>query len=77
MTSDAAEPTGVELPWTQLEPETLKRLLEEFVTRQQSDSVDDLPLEARVGEVHSLLTRGRAAVWFDPDTESFTLVMRE
>ena len=76
MNPDGSEELGVELPWQKLEPDTLRRLLEEFVTRQQSESGDDLPLEARVREVQQLLRQGKAAVLFDPLTESFTLAVR-
>lgn len=77
MNSNCEQSPGVELPWQKIAPETLTSLLEEFVTRQQSDPTGEQSLEARVGEVHGLLRRGKAAVLFDPDTDSFTVVTRE
>lgn len=77
MSSNSEEALGVELPWRKIAPETLTRLLEEFVTRQQGDPSGELSLEARVGEVQALLRRGKAAVLFDPAAESFTVVTRE
>lgn len=71
------ESVGVELPWQKIAPETLTRLLEEFVTRQQGDPTGEMSLDARVGEVHGLLRRGLAMVLFDPDSDSFSVAMRE
>lgn len=77
MDSTREESSGVELPWRKVDPEVLTRLLEEFVTRQQGDPMGELSLEARVAQVHELLRRGQAAILFDPDTDSFTVVQRD
>lgn len=74
--SDESLP-GVEVPWTRIEEATLDRLIEDFVTRQQSEDFDDLPLSARVAQVRVALQQRRAAVVFDAVTESFSLVTRE
>lgn len=74
--SDESLP-GVEVPWTRVDEDTLDRLIEDFVTRQQSENFDDLPLATRVAQVRALLKQRRAAVVFDAVTESFGLVTRE
>jgi uncharacterized protein YheU (UPF0270 family) len=64
-----------EVPYTQLSPDVLRRLVEEFVTRNGTDygaverSVDD-----KVAAVLRQLERGEALVVFDGDTESVNIV---
>jgi uncharacterized protein YheU (UPF0270 family) len=65
----------VELPFALLAPETLQRLLEEFVTRDGTDNGDlSHSLADRVRDVQRQLERGEAAIDFDPETESCTVV---
>lgn len=67
----------MDLPFTLLAPETLQRLLEEFVTRDGTDNGDlDHSLADRVRAVQRQLERGLAAIDFDPDTESCTVVAK-
>ena len=61
----------MEIPFALLAPETLQRLLEEFVTRDGTDNGDlGHPLEGRVSAVRLQLERGEAVIGFDPETES-------
>lgn len=65
----------MELPFNLLAPETLQRLLEEFVTREGTDNGDlDHSLADRVRAVQRQLAQGAAAIDFDPESESFTVV---
>ncbi len=58
-----------------LAPETLRRLIEEFVTRDGTDYGEtETPVEKRVAQVRAQLDRGEAAIVFDPETESVTIV---
>ena len=67
----------MDLPFTLLAPETLQRLLEEFVTREGTDNGDlDHSLADRVRDVQRQLERGLAAIDFDPDSESCTVVTK-
>ncbi len=73
--TDTESLPGVVVPWEQLPEGPLLRMLEEFVTREGTDLSDvELPLEAKVAQVRRQLERGEAAVVFDPDAESFSLV---
>ena len=66
------------VPWQQIAPETLRNLLEEFVTRDGTDYGEhEVSLEERVSRVQRLLGNGAAVVWFDEATESITILMRE
>ncbi len=65
----------MELPFNLLAPETLQRLLEEFVTREGTDNGDlDHSLADRVRAVQRQLAQGAASIDFDPESESFTVV---
>jgi uncharacterized protein len=59
------------IPWNQLQPETLRALIEEFVSREGTDyGHREVSFEAKVEQVHRLLESGKAKVVFDPETES-------
>jgi hypothetical protein len=61
----------MDIPWQNLEPDTLRALIEEFVTRSGTDYGDkEISLETRVHQVQELLRTGKAKIVFDPETES-------
>lgn len=60
-----------------LEPDTLTRLLEDFVTREGTDNGDDTPLDERVSRVRHALDRGVAVIVFDPLSEQCRLMLRQ
>ncbi len=64
------------IPYDQLEPETLTRLIEDFVTRDGTDNGDETPLETRVLRVRHALTKGQAVIFFDMDSQQCQLVAR-
>lgn len=65
----------VEVPWEQLAPETLQRLVEEFVSREGTDYGHRAPsLEAKVDQVMAQLRRGDAVVTFDSRVGTATIV---
>lgn len=59
-----------------LEPDTLTRLLEDFVTREGTDNGDDTPLDQRVQRVRHALDKGEAVMVFDPVTEQCQLMLK-
>jgi uncharacterized protein YheU (UPF0270 family) len=64
------------IPYTLLEPQTLERLLEDFVTRDGTDNGDDTPLATRVARARQALQRGEALIVFDPDSQQCQLLPR-
>lgn len=61
-----------------LQPETLRRLLEEIVTRDGTDYGEiEVPIETRVASAMAQLRRGEAFLYFDPGTETVALTPRE
>lgn len=65
------------IPPQLLEPETLVRLLEDFVTREGTDNGDDTSLEERVRRVRQALDKGVAVIVFDPLSEQCQLMLRQ
>lgn len=64
------------IPYDQLEPETLTRLIEDFVTREGTDNGDETPLETRVERVRHALGKGTAVIVFDTDHQQCQLALR-
>lgn len=60
-----------------LEPATLTRLIEDFVTRDGTDNGDDTPLEKRVEHVRHALVKGVAVIVFNPLSEQSELMLRQ
>lgn len=70
--------SAVEIPKERLEPETLRRLVEEFVSREGTDyGMREYSLEEKIGHVMKQLDRGDARIVFDPETESCNIITRE
>jgi uncharacterized protein YheU (UPF0270 family) len=64
------------IPHTLLEPATLTRLLEDFVTREGTDNGDETPLDTRVERARHALERGEAVILFEPDSQQCQLMLR-
>ena len=64
-------PRGVELSPDDLSPEALRRLVEEFVTRDGTDyGAVERGLEEKIAQVLAQLRSGEARLVFDPETET-------
>ena len=68
---------GVEVPYTRLAAEVLRRVAEEFVTRDGTDygSVEKT-LEEKVTHLRGQLERGEAAIVYDAESETINIVPR-
>lgn len=64
------------IPYDQLEPETLARLIEDFVTRDGTDNGDDTPLQTRVLRVRQALAKGQAFILFDLESQQCQLLAK-
>jgi len=72
------EARPVEIPHGELDRNTLRRLVEEYVTRDGTDyGSRERTLEEKVEDVLRQLHRGEVRVVFDPDTETTNLVPRD
>jgi uncharacterized protein YheU (UPF0270 family) len=67
----------VEVPHAQLAPEVLRRLIEEFVTRDGTDyGAIERTLDQKVAAVMQQLAHGDAAIVVDPGSETIDVVVR-
>ena len=63
------------VPWEQVPADSLRNLVEEFVTRDGTDyGEQEVSLETRVGQVMQQLRRAEVVIWFDGVTETITLM---
>ncbi len=66
---------GVDVPYKQITPDTLQRMIQEFVTRDGSDWAEvGCTLEDKVEKVLQLLKNKRVKVVFDLKTQTANLV---
>ena len=65
----------MEIPYQSLEPATLQRLIEQYVTREGTDYGHlDHTLESKVAAVMTQLKHGSATITFDQTTETVNIV---
>jgi uncharacterized protein YheU (UPF0270 family) len=66
---------GLEIPFERISPDTLRKMIEEFVTREWADPVDSgYTLEDKVAQVLRQLETHAAKVVFDVTTETWNIV---
>ncbi|MDD5285401.1 MAG: YheU family protein [Desulfuromonadaceae bacterium] len=69
---------GVLVPLNRINPETLRKLVEEFVTREWSELADaNHTFEEKIEQVLRQLKENKACVVFDLTTESFNIIPHE
>ena len=67
----------MEIPYKRIAPATLKRMIEEFVTRDGTDyGLQETPLESKVSQVMSALEKGDAHILYDEQREAAEIVLR-
>jgi hypothetical protein len=66
------------VPYQHLRPETLRRLIEDFVTREGAiHGHDELDAAEKIAAVQSQLRSGKAVILFDQKNESFDIAMKD
>ncbi len=69
------ETAPIRVPPDDLEPDTLRAVVESFVLREGTDyGAQEASLDAKVAQVLTQLRRGEAHITFDPATESVNVV---
>ena len=67
----------MEIPYQDLNPQTLRALIETFVMREGTDhGHHDYSIDSKVEQVLKQLKRKEVVILFDPETESFTIQAR-
>ncbi len=70
------KPEPVEVPHDRLAPDTLRNLIEEFVTRDGTDyGPVERSLDSKVADVRAQLERGEVRIVFDPETGTANIVL--
>lgn len=68
----------MEIPYDMLPADTLRAVLEEFITREGTDyGEQSFSLDEKVAQVLAQLKRRQAAIVFDEATESCHVVVRD
>jgi uncharacterized protein YheU (UPF0270 family) len=68
----------MEIPFDQLKPETLRAVIEEFVTREGTDyGEQEFSLDQKVAHVMEQLRRKRAVVVWDEQTTTVDIVVKD
>jgi uncharacterized protein YheU (UPF0270 family) len=69
---------GVEIPLDRINPETMRKLITEFVTREWEEIGDTHhTLDDKIEQVHQQLSDKKAKVVFDLKTETCNIVLAE
>ena len=64
----------MDIPYTELSAETLRALIEEFVSREGTDyGAVERSFETKVQQVYRLLKENKIKIVFDPETQSCDL----
>jgi uncharacterized protein YheU (UPF0270 family) len=66
------EEEGIEIPLDRINPDTLRNMLAEFVTREWADEA--CTLEGRIEQVRRQLRERKAKVLYDVRTETWNIV---
>jgi uncharacterized protein YheU (UPF0270 family) len=66
------EEEGIELPFDRINPDTLRKMLAEFVTREWAD--EESTLQSRIEQVLRQLRERKAKVMYDFRTETWNIV---
>ncbi len=67
----------MEIPYQRLADDVLKRVIEDFVTRDGTDyGIVEVELSQKVAQVAKQLKSGEAYISYDPDEDSVTILPR-
>jgi uncharacterized protein YheU (UPF0270 family) len=65
----------IQIPLESLEKDLLEGIIKDFILREGTDYGDqDFSLEEKIEQVHAILRKGKAMIFFDPNTESCTII---
>ena len=65
----------MDIPWQSLQPDTLRRLVEAFITREGTDYGHvTYTLDQKVDQVLVLLKKGEAKITYDAESETCNIV---
>ena len=66
---------AIDIPMARINPDTLRNMIEEFVTREWSELVDsEYTLDEKVGQVMQQLKDDRAKIVYDSMSETWDII---
>jgi uncharacterized protein YheU (UPF0270 family) len=66
---------AIEIPLDRINPDTLRNMIEEFVTREWSELADsEHTLEEKIGQVMQQLKNKQARIVYDSSSETWNIV---
>lgn len=72
---DEQHEEAVEIPLDRINPDTLRNMVAEFVTREWSELADaDYTLDEKIEQVLRQLREGRARIVFDSTSETWNII---
>jgi uncharacterized protein YheU (UPF0270 family) len=75
MNENSEQEEPVEVPYSSLKPDTLRALIEEFVTRQGTDyGLKEKTLDEKVADVMRQLERKEATIVYDAKSQTANIV---
>jgi len=64
----------IEIPYQRIAPETLRKLVEDYITREGTDyGEQEVELEQKINQVMALLRSGEVLITWDLETETGNL----
>lgn len=63
---------GIDVPWDSINPDTLRNLITEFVTREWSDT--EFSLDTKIEQVLTQIRTGQAKIVFDMVSKTCNIV---
>lgn len=65
----------IEIPYKELPPDTLERLIEEFITREGTDYGElEYSLEAKTAQIIEQLKQKKVIITYDQETETCNII---
>jgi uncharacterized protein YheU (UPF0270 family) len=73
--NEDTQSSGFEIPHAMLQPETLTKLIMEFVLREGTDYGEHAySVDEKIAEVRRQIEKGHAKIVFDPKSESCNII---
>lgn len=68
----------IEVPWQELDPDTLRNVVAEFVTRDGTDyGEQEVPTDRKIEQIMAGLKAKHVLIVFDPDMEQCNVITAE
>lgn len=66
----------MKIPYTELSSETLRNIIDEFITREGTDYGEEYSLDEKASQVLELLRQDKVVITFDPVSETCSIMSK-